>query len=73
MKRNLVDFTRGSQLLGHFGFMFAAFRPQLAAIIGVASGIGKKRPQGQLKRDDASCLPPSATIVGARAPAELPH
>lgn len=24
MKRNLVDFTRGSQLLGHFGFMFAA-------------------------------------------------
>ena len=24
MKRNLVDFTRGSQLLGHFSFMFAA-------------------------------------------------
>ena len=24
MKRNLVNFTRGSQLLGHFGFMFAA-------------------------------------------------
>ena len=24
MKRNLADFTRGSQLLGHFGFMFAA-------------------------------------------------
>ena len=24
MKRNLVNFTRGSQLLGHFSFMFAA-------------------------------------------------
>lgn len=24
MKRNLVNFTRGSQLLGHFGFMFAS-------------------------------------------------
>lgn len=24
MKRDLVDFTRGSQLIGHFGFMFAA-------------------------------------------------
>lgn len=24
MKRNLLSFTRGSQLLGHFGFMFAA-------------------------------------------------
>ncbi|MFM2411666.1 MAG: hypothetical protein RL481_2494 [Pseudomonadota bacterium] len=24
MKRNLLDFTTGSQLLGHFGFMFAA-------------------------------------------------
>ena len=24
MKRNLADFTRGSQLLGHFSFMFAA-------------------------------------------------
>jgi hypothetical protein len=24
MKRNLANFTRGSQLLGHFGFMFAA-------------------------------------------------
>ena len=24
MKRNLGNFTRGSQLLGHFGFMFAA-------------------------------------------------
>lgn len=24
MKRNLVNFTRGSQLLGHFGFMFVA-------------------------------------------------
>jgi hypothetical protein len=24
VKRNLVNFTRGSQLLGHFGFMFAA-------------------------------------------------
>lgn len=24
MKRNLLNFTRGSQLLGHFGFMFAA-------------------------------------------------
>lgn len=24
MKKNLVDFTRGSQLLGHFSFMFAA-------------------------------------------------
>ena len=24
MKYNLVNFTRGSQLLGHFGFMFAA-------------------------------------------------
>lgn len=24
MKHNLVNFTRGSQLLGHFGFMFAA-------------------------------------------------
>ena len=24
MKRNFADFTRGSQLLGHFSFMFAA-------------------------------------------------
>ena len=24
MKHNLVNFTRGSQLLGHFGFMFVA-------------------------------------------------
>jgi hypothetical protein len=24
MKHNLVNFTRGSQLLGHFGFMLAA-------------------------------------------------
>ena len=24
MKRNLVNFTRGTQLLGHFSFMFAA-------------------------------------------------
>jgi type IV conjugative transfer system coupling protein TraD len=24
MKRNIVNFTRGSQLLGHFGFMFAS-------------------------------------------------
>ena len=24
MKHNLLNFTRGSQLLGHFGFMFAA-------------------------------------------------
>ena len=36
MKRNLVNFTRGSQLLGHFSFMFAAGLkgPLIVAAIG---------------------------------------
>ncbi len=34
MKRNLGNFTRGSQLLGHFGFMFAAGL-KLPLIVGV--------------------------------------
>lgn len=38
MKRNLVNFTRGSQLLGHFGFMFAAGLkgPLIIAAIGIS-------------------------------------
>ena len=38
MKHNLVNFTRGSQLLGHFGFMFAAGLkgPLLAAFIAAS-------------------------------------
>lgn len=37
MKRNLANFTRGSQLLGHFGFMFAAGLkgPAIVALIVV--------------------------------------
>lgn len=39
MKRNLVNFTRGSQLLGHFGFMFAAGLkgPLLIALLVISS------------------------------------
>src|SRR3546814_7064469 len=38
MKRNLVNFTRGSQLLGHFGFMFAAgLKGPLLIVIAVIS------------------------------------
>tara|TARA_R100001244_G_scaffold20643_2_gene21343 strand:+ start:12173 stop:14422 length:2250 start_codon:yes stop_codon:yes gene_type:complete len=38
MKRNLVNFTRGSQLLGHFGFMFASGlkAPLIIAVILLA-------------------------------------
>jgi type IV conjugative transfer system coupling protein TraD len=38
MKRNLVNFTRGSQLLGHFGFMFAAGLkgPLIIAVIALS-------------------------------------
>jgi type IV conjugative transfer system coupling protein TraD len=38
MKRNLVNFTRGSQLLGHFSFMFAAGLkgPMIVAAIVIA-------------------------------------
>lgn len=38
MKRNLTNFTRGSQLLGHFGFMFAAGLkgPIIVALITLA-------------------------------------
>ncbi|PAL19372.1 type IV secretion system DNA-binding domain-containing protein [Sphingopyxis sp. GW247-27LB] len=38
MKRNLVNFTRGSQLLGHFSFMFAAGLkgPLIIAAIGIS-------------------------------------
>lgn len=39
MKRNLDNFTRGSQLLGHFGFMFAAGLkgPLIIAAVVIAS------------------------------------
>ena len=41
MKRNLVNFTRGSQLLGHFGFMFAAgLRGPLIVAIATILGMG---------------------------------
>lgn len=38
MKRNLVNFTRGSQLLGHFSFMFAAGLkgPLIIAALGIS-------------------------------------
>ena len=40
MKHNLVNFTRGSQLLGHFGFMFAAgLKGPLIVTILVAVGL----------------------------------
>lgn len=39
MKRNLANFTRGSQLLGHFGFMFAAGLkgPLIIAVVVISS------------------------------------
>jgi len=39
MKRNLDNFTRGSQLLGHFGFMFAAGLkgPLIIAAVAISS------------------------------------
>jgi len=41
MKRNLVNFTRGSQLLGHFGFMFAAgLKGPLLVTLFVILGLG---------------------------------
>jgi len=41
MKRNLLNFTRGSQLLGHFGFMFAAgLKGPLIVSIIVLLGVG---------------------------------
>ncbi len=40
MKRNLADFTRGSQLLGHFGFMFAAgLKGPIIVALAVISGM----------------------------------
>ncbi|MEO6716029.1 MAG: type IV secretion system DNA-binding domain-containing protein [Novosphingobium sp.] len=36
MKRNLADFTRGSQLLGHFSFMFAAGLKGPVILTGIA-------------------------------------
>ena len=41
MKRNLLNFTRGSQLLGHFGFMFAAgLRGPLIVAVATILGMG---------------------------------
>jgi type IV conjugative transfer system coupling protein TraD len=41
MKHNLVNFTRGSQLLGHFGFMFAAgLKGPLIVTVLVMLGLG---------------------------------
>ena len=41
MKHNLVNFTRGSQLLGHFGFMFAAgLKGPLIVTVLVILGLG---------------------------------
>ncbi|WP_431470123.1 type IV secretion system DNA-binding domain-containing protein [Sphingosinithalassobacter sp. LHW66-3] len=41
MKHNLVNFTRGSQLLGHFGFMFAAgLKGPLIVTVLVVLGLG---------------------------------
>lgn len=42
MKRNLVNFTRGSQLLGHFSFMFAAGLkgPLIVAVLTVLGTAG---------------------------------
>lgn len=40
MKHNLVNFTRGSQLLGHFGFMFAAgLKGPLLVTLAVFAGL----------------------------------
>lgn len=41
MKHNLVNFTRGRQLLGHFGFRFAAgLKGPLLITLAVALGLG---------------------------------
>ena len=39
MKRNLVNFTRGSQLLGHFSFMFAAGLKGPLIIAAIIAGL----------------------------------
>lgn len=40
MKRNLLNFTRGSQLLGHFGFMFAAgLKGPIMVAVGTIAGM----------------------------------
>jgi len=49
MKRDLVNFTRGSQLIGHFGFMFAAgLRGPLFVAFATFSGLIWWRASAQL-------------------------
>lgn len=49
MKHNLVNFTRGSQLLGHFGFMFAAgLKGPLIVTVLIILGLGWWEVQSSL-------------------------
>ncbi len=53
MKNNLVNFTRGSQLLGHFGFMFAAgLKGPLIVTILVILGLGWWEVQSSLTEQE---------------------
>lgn len=49
MRHNLVNFTRGSQLIGHFGFMFAAgFKGPVLFALAVFGGLTWWRVTGAL-------------------------
>lgn len=57
MKHNLVNFTRGSQLLGHFGFMFAAgLKGPLIVTVLVILGLGWWEVQSSLSEQEVYLL-----------------
>ena len=57
MKHNLVNFTRGSQLLGHFGFMFAAgLKGPLLVTVLVILGLGWWEVQSSLSEQEVYLL-----------------
>lgn len=57
MKHNLVNFTRGSQLLGHFGFMFAAgLKGPLLFTVLVILGLGWWEVQSSLSEQEVYLL-----------------
>ena len=57
MKHNLVNFTRGSQLLGHFGFMFAAgLRGPLLVTVLVILGLGWWEVRSSLSEQEVYLL-----------------
>ena len=57
MKHNLVNFTRGSQLLGHFGFMFAAgLKGPLLVTVLVILGLGWWEVQTSLSEQEVYLL-----------------